>query len=64
MTLDAIPLYYDNNEVVALAKERRSHQKLKHIEIRFHIIRDYFKKKYVEVPRVNSANNVADSLTK
>ena len=32
MTSDAIPLYYDNNRVIALAKEPRSHEKSKHIE--------------------------------
>ena len=32
MPLDAIPLYYDNNGTIALAKDPRSHQKFKHIE--------------------------------
>ena len=32
MTSDAIPLYCDNNRAIALAKESRSHQKLKYIE--------------------------------
>ena len=44
MTLDAIPLYCDNNGAIVLAKEFRSHQKSKHIERWFHIIRDYFEK--------------------
>ena len=73
MISDAIPLYYDNNGAItlannngaiALAKEPRSHQKSKHIEQRYHIICDYLKKKYVEVRRVDSADNVADPLTK
>ena len=45
MILDVIPLYCDNNRVIALAKESRS----KHIERRYHIICDYLDKKYVEV---------------
>ena len=32
MTSDAIPLYYDNNGAISLAKELRSHKKSKHIE--------------------------------
>ena len=32
MSSDVIPLYYDNNGAIALAKEPRSHQKSKHIE--------------------------------
>ena len=64
MTSDAIPLYCDNNEAIALAKELRSHQKSKHIERRYHIICDYLEKKHVEVRRVDFADNMADSLTK
>ena len=64
MPSDAIPIYCDNNGAIALAKEPRSHQKSKHIERRFHIIRDYLDKKYVEVQRVDSTENVADPLTK
>ena len=30
MPLDVVPLYYDNNGAIALAKEPRSHQKSKH----------------------------------
>ena len=44
MTSDVIPLYYDNNGAMALAKESRSHQKSKHIEQRYYIICDYLKK--------------------
>ena len=61
---DVILLYCDNNGGIALAKELRSHQKSKHIERQFHLIRDYLKKDYVEVKRVDSTDNVADPLTK
>ena len=64
MSSDAIPLYCDNNGAIALAKEPRSHQKFKHIERRFHLIRDYLEKGYVEVKRVDYTDNVADPLTK
>ena len=64
MTLDAIPFYYDNNGVIVLAKESRSHQKSKYIERQYYIICDYLKKKYVKVQRVDFTNNVADMLTK
>ena len=49
MTSDAIPLYCNNNGVIAIAKELRFHQKSKYIERRFHIICDYFEKKHIEV---------------
>ena len=34
----AITLYYDNNRVVANAKEPRSHKRGKHIERKYHIL--------------------------
>ena len=61
---DAISLYCNNNGAIALAKEPRFHQKSKHIERRFHLIRDYLEKGYDEVKRVDSTDNVADPLTK
>ena len=61
---DAILLYYDNNDAIVLAKESRSHQKSKHIERRFHHICDYFEKGYIEVKRVDSMDNMTDSLIK
>ena len=64
MPSDVIPLYYDNNGTIALAKESRSHQKSKHIERRYHLIRDYLEKGYVKIKRVDSAYNVADPLIK
>ena len=64
MPSDAIFLYCDNNDAIALAKEPRSHQKFKHIERRYHLIHDYLEKDYVEVKRVDSVDNAADPLTK
>ena len=64
MTSDAKSLYCDNNKTIALTKKSWSHQKSKHIERRYHIIRDFLDKKYVEVQRVDSVDNIADPLTK
>ena len=47
-----------------MAKEPRSHQKSKHIERRYHIIRELIGKGDVIVQKVASADNVADPLTK
>ena len=58
--LDAITQYRKDNGTVALAKELRSHQKSKHIEQQY--IR-LSQKKYIEVRRVDSMDNVVDPLT-
>ncbi|PKI45910.1 hypothetical protein CRG98_033709 [Punica granatum] len=46
------------------AKESRSHQKSKHIEKRYHIIREIIRRGDVTVQKVASADNIADPLTK
>ena len=60
----AVPLFYDNNGAIILEKEPRSHQKSKHIERRFHVIRKLIRKGDVLVQKVASADNVAIPLTK
>ena len=59
-----IPLYCDNNGAIALAKEPRSHQKSKHIERCFHIIKEVIEKSDIIVQKVASTYNVANPLTK
>ena len=49
MTSDAIALHCDNNGIIALVKELRSHQKFKHVERQFHIICEYLEKMFVKV---------------
>ena len=36
-----IDLYYDNNGAIAKAKKPRSHQKVKHVMRRFHLLREW-----------------------
>ncbi len=60
----AVPLYYDNNGAIAQAKKPRSHQRSKHIERRFHIIREIVGRGDITMQKVASADNPADPLTK
>ena len=60
-----IALFCDNNGAIALVKEPRSHQKSKHIEQKYHIVREYQnEKKIISIQKVASSDNVADPLTK
>ena len=59
-----IPLYCDNSGVVAQAKEPRSHQKSKHIERRYHILREIVSRGDIIVQKIATEENVADPLTK
>ncbi|KAM2954086.1 hypothetical protein FF1_032410 [Malus domestica] len=49
---------------IAQAKEPRAHQKNKHFDRRFNIIRRYTAEGKVNILKVASADNVADTLTK
>ena len=51
--VDPIGLYYDNNGVIAQAKEPRSHQRSKHIL-----------RRCVKICKVLTLDNIADPLTK
>ena len=59
-----IPLYCDNNGVIAQAKESRSHQRSKHVLKRYHLIREIIGRQDVKIERVPTDQNVADPLTK
>jgi hypothetical protein len=69
--LDCVPeasksvvLYCDNSGAVAQSKEPRYHQKAKHIERKFHLIRDFQRQGKVAVTQVASEDNLADPFTK
>ncbi|KAJ4865181.1 reverse transcriptase (RNA-dependent DNA polymerase) domain-containing protein [Trichoderma breve] len=63
--IDHIPLYIDNNAALKLTKNPVLHKKAKHIDVRFHYIRErVMKKGDVKTRRVNTHENVADILTK
>ena len=59
-----LDLYCDNNGAIAQAKEPRSHQKSKHIQRRYHLIREFINNGDVKICRVPTDENVADPLTK
>ena len=59
-----IDLYCDNNGAIALAKEPRSHQRSKHIERKYHVIRQFVDWGDVRICRVDTGDNVVDPLTK
>ncbi|XP_039682830.1 secreted RxLR effector protein 161-like [Medicago truncatula] len=62
--VDPIELLCDNNGAIAQAKEPRSHQKSKHIQRRYHLIREIIERGDVKICKVPTLDNVADPLTK
>ena len=59
-----ITLYYDNNGAVAQSKEPRYHKKQKHIERKYHLIRDIIERVDTVVIKIASQENLAYPFTK
>ena len=60
-----VNLYYDNNGVIAQTREPRAHQKNKHFDKDFNIIRRYAAEGKLNILKITSADNIADHpLTK
>ncbi|GJY18963.1 putative ribonuclease H-like domain-containing protein [Tanacetum coccineum] len=57
-------IHIDNESTISVIKNPVSHSKTKHIEIRFHFIRDCYEKRLTEVIKIHIDSNVADLLTK
>ena len=60
----AMTLYCDNSGAVANSREPRAHKKGKHIERKYHLIRDFVHRGDVAVTKIASADNLADPFTK
>ncbi|VFQ73283.1 unnamed protein product [Cuscuta campestris] len=58
-----IPLFCDNNEEIAQAKEPRSHQKTKHIVRRYHIIREIVARGDVEICKIEGLKIFSKGLS-
>jgi hypothetical protein len=54
----------DNQGAIALAKNLVHHNASKHIEVRYHFIRDYAIKEMLNLEKVSTTDHVADAMTK
>ena len=54
----------DNKSVIALVENSMHHDKTKHIEIRYHFIREKVIEKLIKLTFVFTKDEVADELTK
>ena len=59
-----LTLYCDNSGAVVNSKERRSHKKRKHIERKYHLIREIVHRGDVAVMKIASESNITDPFTK
>ncbi|GKA79899.1 retrovirus-related pol polyprotein from transposon TNT 1-94 [Tanacetum coccineum] len=59
-----IPMYYDNKSAIALCCNNVQHSKSKHIDIRFHFIKEHVENGVIELYFVNMEYQLADIFTK
>ena len=66
MRMEQVPitLFCNNSGTVAQSKDPRNHKKGKHIERKYHIIRDIVARGDVVVVKIDSASNLANPFTK
>ena len=57
-------LYCDNSGAVGNSKESRSHKRGKHIEKKYHLIREIVHRGHVAVMKIALEHNLADPFTK
>jgi hypothetical protein len=62
--MNPLALYCDNSGAIAQAKEPRSHMKTRHIECKYHIVRQYVEKGYVKILKIHTDLNVSDPMMK
>ena len=59
-----VPLLEDNNACIKIAQNENSGSKARHINIRYHGLRDYLKQNIIKIMKVSTKGNLADCLTK
>ena len=57
-------IHYDNQSCIRLSKNPVFHDRSKHIEIRYHFIRDYVQRGVVELQYISTDEQMADIFAK
>ena len=64
ITQDTMVVYCDNSSAIDISKNPVQHSKIKHIEIRYHLIRDLVERKIVCLEYIPTERQSADIFTK
>ncbi|WVZ97033.1 hypothetical protein U9M48_042598 [Paspalum notatum var. saurae] len=59
-----IPLLVDSTSAISVAKNPILHSRTKHIDVRFHFLRDHYEKGDIDLVHIASENQLADIFTK
>ncbi|WVZ75748.1 hypothetical protein U9M48_023781 [Paspalum notatum var. saurae] len=64
LRFENIPLLVDSTSAISVAKNPVLHSRTKHIDVKFHFLRDHYEKGDIDLIHVVSANQLADIFTK
>jgi hypothetical protein len=62
--LSTVPLLCDNGSAIRMAENPVEHSRTKHINIRYHFLRDHQQKEDIEIAYVSTHNQLADIFIK
>ena len=57
-------IYEDNQSAICMAKNPKFHGRAKHIDLRYHFIRELVENKTIEIKYCSTENMIADIFTK
>ena len=63
-SVEPVVVHVDNKGAIDLAKNPVHHDRSKHIDIKYHFIRDCVKNNNIQIVHVPTVENVADLMTK
>ncbi|KAL3514409.1 hypothetical protein ACH5RR_027126 [Cinchona calisaya] len=61
---DVITIHCDSQSAIHLTKDQMYHERTKHIDVKYHFIRDTIAEKKVSVQKINTRDNPVDMFTK
>ena len=62
--VEPIELHLDNTGAAAIAQKDLNNQRTKHIDVRFHFIREWVQSGHIKILKVHTSKNTADIFTK
>jgi hypothetical protein len=64
LPVDKVPICIDNNGAIFISSNPIQERRIKHIDVRYHYIRECVENGDIEILRIDSKDNTADTLTK
>ena len=61
---ECVNLYGDNNSAMLTTQNQTHHKRMKHVDIKYHFIREKVLQKTIQIHRVLTENQIADIFTK